>query len=190
MIATLMSRRFAFENSAATALIAASMPPMPRPVTMRQVARSASRGSTSPATNSENTGSTMPPTTKPEEVAMYMPVAMTTRQPSTVGRRPILSASPPRKIEPSAMPMSSADSTKPSACGPRPHSERMPGDAKLIDSTSKPSSAFRKMVIAMMTTCIIVIGDFSSASRGSLCTMSFPPSVATGRLPAAYEARA
>ena len=46
---------------------------------------------------------------------MYMPIAMTTRQPSTVGRRPILSASPPRKIEPSAMPMSSADSTKPSA---------------------------------------------------------------------------
>ena len=29
MIATLQSRRFAFENSAATALIAASMPPMP-----------------------------------------------------------------------------------------------------------------------------------------------------------------
>jgi hypothetical protein len=27
----------------------------------------------------------------------------------------------------------------------------------------------------MMMTCIIVIGDFSSASRGSLCTMSFPP---------------
>jgi hypothetical protein len=27
----------------------------------------------------------------------------------------------------------------------------------------------------MMTICIIVIGDLSIASRGSLCTMSFPP---------------
>ena len=115
---------------------------------MRQVARSASRGSTSPATNTANTGVTKPPRTTLEVVTMYMPVAMTTRQPSTVGRRPILSARPPRKIEPSAMPISSADSTKPSAVGPRPHSARIPGDAKLIDSTSKPSSAFRPMVIA------------------------------------------
>ena len=66
----------------------------------------------------------------------------------------------------------------------------MPGDAKLIDSTSKPSSAFKKTVIAMMTTCIIVIGDFSSASRGSLCTMSFPPEPFSDRLRAACEARA
>ena len=48
---------------------------------------------------------------------MYMPIAITTRQPSTVGRRPILSARPPRKIEPSAMPISSAESTNPSAVG-------------------------------------------------------------------------
>ena len=47
MMATLTSRRRVFENSAATALIAASMPPMPRPVTIRQIERSASRGSTS-----------------------------------------------------------------------------------------------------------------------------------------------
>ena len=85
---------------------------------------------------------------------MYMPVAMTTRQPSTVGRRPILSARPPRKIEPSAMPMSSADSTKPERLRAEAPLRSDAGDAKLIDSTSKPSRAFRKTVIAMMTTCI------------------------------------
>ena len=42
---------------------------------------------------------------------MNMPMVISTRQPSTVGRRPILSATPPRMSEPMAMPMSSADST-------------------------------------------------------------------------------
>ena len=66
---TLKCRRRVLENSAATALIAASIPPMPRPVTTRQIDRS-----TSPVT----------------VVAMSMPPAMTARHPRIVGRRPIL----------------------------------------------------------------------------------------------------
>ncbi len=167
MIATFRSRRRVFENSATTALIAASMPPMPRPVTIRHTDRSARRASTC-TPNSANSGVTRPPRYPVDVVTMTMPVAITTRQPSTVGRRPILSARLPRKIEPSAMPISSIDSTKPSAARLIFHSAAMPGDAKLIDSTSKPSSALRAMVIPTMSTCMVLIGDLAMMSRGSV----------------------
>ena len=56
------------------------------------------------------------------------------------------------------------------------HSAAMPGDAKLIDSTSKPSSAFSPTVIAMMATCSAAIGSLAMMSRGSLLlTVVFPP---------------
>ncbi len=44
-----------------------------------------------------------------------------------VGRRPILSATPPSSSEPIAMPMSSIDNTMPSALRSMPHSDAMPG---------------------------------------------------------------
>ena len=46
-------------------------------------------------------------------VTMNMPVAIATRQPSISGLRPSLSATPPKTIEPIAMPMSSATRTSP-----------------------------------------------------------------------------
>ncbi len=51
-----------------------------------------------------------------------------------------------------------------------PHSFRMPGPAKAIDSTSKPSRAFRPMVIATATICRRLIGLWASVSRGSVLT--------------------
>ena len=74
--------------------------------------------------------------------AMYMPAAMMTRQTSMAGLRPPLSAKPPSSTEPKPMPTSSADSTTPSAVRWMPHSREMPGAAKALESTSKPSSAF------------------------------------------------
>jgi hypothetical protein len=47
----------------------------------------------------------------------------------------------------------------------------MPGDAKLMDSTSNPSSAFRPTVIATTTTCIRLIADLAMTSRGSVLTI-------------------
>ena len=44
-------------------------------------------------------------------------------------------------VEPTAIPISSIDSTTPSTARSIPHSAAMPGEAKLIASTSKPSSA-------------------------------------------------
>ena len=85
-------------------------------------------------------------------VAISMPVDITTRQAMTVGLRPMVSATPPSRIEPMAMPMSSIDSTTPSAARSMPHSVAMPGDAKLIDSTSNPSSAFRATVMPTTVT--------------------------------------
>ncbi len=55
-------------------------------------------------------------------------------QPSSVGRRPILSATPPSRTEPIAMPISSIDRTTPSAVCAMPHSCAIPGEAKAIDS--------------------------------------------------------
>ena len=82
---------------------------------------------------------------------MNMPVAITIRHPSIVGRRPILSARLPSRIEPNAMPMSSIDRTMPSAARLMPHSVAMPGEAKLIDITSKPSSALSATVMTTTT---------------------------------------
>ena len=65
------------------------------------------------------------------------------------------------------MPISSIDSTTPSAARSIPHSAAMPGEAKLIESTSNPSSAFRATVIATTSTCCAVIGEWASVSRGS-----------------------
>ena len=63
-----------------------------------------------------------------------------------VGRRPILSATPPSSTEPNAMPNSSMESTQPSVALSMPQSLAMPGEAKLIDRTSNPSSAFSPTV--------------------------------------------
>ena len=147
MSETLRCRRRVFENSAATALIPASMPPMPSPVTTRQMERA-----TSPLA----------------VVGMTMPTAITTRHPRIVGRRPTLSATPPRIIEPTAMPRSSIDSTIPRAARSMPHSCAIPGDAKLIERTSKPSSAFRPTVIATTTIWSGLIAEPATTSRGSL----------------------
>ena len=66
---------------------------MPRPVTTRQIDK----------------------TTRPVTVvAMIMPNDITARHPRIVGRRPILSATPPSTIEPMAMPINSIESTMPS----------------------------------------------------------------------------
>jgi hypothetical protein len=69
-------------------------------------------------------------------VAMIMPVAIVARHASVIGLRPIRSATPPSMIDPRPMPSSSIDSTKPSAARSMPHSCAMPGEAKLMDSTS------------------------------------------------------
>ena len=91
------------------------MPPMPNPVRTRQMDRLA-----------------MDVTV----VAPSMPPAITTRHPSTVGLRPMRSATLPSTTEPMAMPMSSIDNTKPSAARSMPHSVAIPGEAKLIDRMS------------------------------------------------------
>ncbi len=127
--------------------MAASIPPMPSPVTTRQMDKDMMLVAV---------------------VAPTMPAAITARQPRIVGRRPILSATPPTNTDPIAMPMSSIESTTPSAPRSMPHSFAMPGDAKLMDSTSKPSSAFRQTVIAMTTSCRRLIGEVAMTSRGSL----------------------
>ena len=49
-----------------------------------------------------------------------------------------------------------------------PHSFAMPGEAKLMDSTSKPSSAFRQTVVATTIICSRLIGEAAITSRGSL----------------------
>ncbi len=99
--------------------------------------------------------------------ARNMPQVITTRQVRIVGRRPNRSAAPPSSTEPSAMPTSSAERMTPSAARSTPHSAAIPGDAKLIASTSKPSSAFKPMHKATATICSLPIGEFSRISRGS-----------------------
>ena len=102
---------------------------------------------------------------------MNMPMAMMTRQPSMVGRRPIRSATPPSRIEPNAMPISSIDSTMPSAARLMPHSAAMPGEAKLIDITSKPSSALSAIVSATTAHCRRLIDWLAMMSLGSVVVM-------------------
>ena len=167
---TLSPRRRKLENSAATALIAASMPPIPSPVKMRQTDRSY---------------------TPFARVAMIMPTAMTMRQPSKVRRRPSLSATPPSKTEPKPMPISSMESTKPNAARSIPHSRAMPGEAKLMASTSKPSSAFSPTVIAITAIWIRLIGLEDRISRGSAEDMvSSLKKCVSDRMPYAAACRA
>lgn len=125
-------RRRALENSAATALVAASIPPIPRPVSTRQTDKVV---------------------TFCAVVAINMPTVITTKQASIVGRLPMRSARFPSRIEPMAMPMSSIDRTKPSAARSMPQSLAMPGEAKLIARTSKPSSPFSPTVVATAAIC-------------------------------------
>ena len=66
------------------------------------------------------------------------------------------------------MPISSIDSTMPSAARSMPHSSAMPGDAKLIDSTSKPSRALSATVMATTITCSRLIEELERTSRGSV----------------------
>ncbi len=117
--------------SAAMALMAASMPPMPMPVPKRY---------------------RLSVVTPWAVDARYMPAAMITRHSRIVGRRPKRSAMGPMTIEPAAMPISSIDSTMPSRPRSMPHSAAMPGEAKLMDSTSKPSSALSATQIATALT--------------------------------------
>src|SRR6478735_6090018 len=138
-------------DSAVTALVAARMPPMPRPVMKRQIVRLS---------------------TPVAAWAMYMPMAMITRQPSIAGLRPTLSATPPRITEPKPMPISSADSTIPSAARSMPHSLVMPGAANALDSTSNPSSALRKTIRKTTIHCRVLIGLSSTTAIGLL-----PPAI-------------
>jgi hypothetical protein len=70
-------------------------------------------------------------------------------------------------MEPNAMPMSSIDSTMPSAARLMPHSVAMPGEAKLIDITSKPSRALSATVMTTTKTWSALMGAFFRMSRGS-----------------------
>ena len=74
-----------------------------------------------------------------------MPIAMTT-QTAERDRPPAdpVGETRRRTIEPALMPISSIESTMPSTARSMPHSAAMPGDAKLIERTSKPSSAVRR----------------------------------------------
>ena len=132
MIAMAKARLRRFDSSAATALIAASMPPMPSPVTKRQIDR---------------------PCGLLAEVAMIMPAVMISRHASVVRRRPITSVIPPRISDPPIMPHSSIDRTTPSASRLTCHSAEMPGAAKALASTSKPSSALSPMVMITAAHC-------------------------------------
>ena len=123
------------------------MPPIPTPVTKR-VANSA--------------------LTLVACEARYMPDAMTTRQPRMIGRRPRLSAMLPRTTEPAAIPMSSIASTIPRAPREIPHSAAMPGAAKLIASTSKPSMALSATHKTTAAICRRVIGTSSRIRCASI----------------------
>ena len=100
--------------------------------------------------------------------ARYMPEAMTTRQPRMIGRRPRLSAMLPRTTEPAVIPMSSIASTMPRAPREIPHSAAMPGAAKLIASTSKPSRALSAMHKMTAAICRRVIGTSSRIRCASI----------------------
>src|SRR5580765_478785 len=102
-----------------------------------------------------------------------MPAAMATRHPRMVGRRPILSATPPSSSEPAAMPSNSMDSTQPRIALSIPQSLAIPGEAKLIESTSKPSSAFRPTVTSTATHCAAPMAPSSMMDFG-LPPLMFP----------------
>src|SRR5918999_886704 len=127
-IARLRQRRL--EYSATAAAVTASMPPIPSPVSRRHARRLPT------------------PVAYP---APNMPAAMMQRHRSIVARRPILSPTPPRVIEPIAIPSSSIDRIQPSVPEESPQSLAMPGEAKLIASTSNPSSALSPNVTATAT---------------------------------------
>ena len=101
-----------------------------------------------------------------------MPAAMMTRQERMVGRRPIRSAMAPRMRAPMPMPISSIDRTRPSAARSMPQSRAMPGAAKLIDSTSKPSSAFSAVAMPMAITWRKCMGSRAMIARGSSSLIS------------------
>src|SRR5436853_4813881 len=103
-----------------------------------------------------------------------MPIAMATRHPRMVGRRPILSATTPSSSEPSAMPSNSMERTQPSVALPMPQSFAMPGDAKLIDRTSNPSSAFSPTVTSTASHWPTRMAPSAMMDFGSLPVM-FPP---------------
>src|SRR5215472_9393162 len=99
---------------------------------------------------------------------------MAMRQPRMVGRRPTLSATPPSSSDPAAIPNSSMERTQPRVALSIPQSRAMPGEAKLIDSTSKPSSAFSPTVTSTASHCALRMAPSSMIDFGSLRVM-FPP---------------
>src|SRR5689334_7615779 len=108
-------RHFLLENSATTAFVQESMPPMPRPVIMRQM--------------ESWTGLA-------EYVDMNMPKIIVSTQRSNVGRPPYRSASPARNTEPMAMPISSMERTWERSAVATLHALAMPLPAKAIDRGS------------------------------------------------------
>ncbi len=72
------------------------------------------------------------------------------------------------------MPSNSIDRIQPSTAGPRPQSFAMPGEAKLIDRTSKPSSALSPMVMTTAIHCAEFIGPCSIIDCASLSVMKPP----------------
>ena len=64
------------------------------------------------------------------------------------------------------MPMSSAESMIPSSERGMPHSLVMPGAAKALDSTSNPSSAFRKIISTTTIHWRVLIGFLSTTAIG------------------------
>lgn len=109
-------REALLEVSAVTALVVASMPPIPKPVKSRKKSRDSAPVAT--------------------VAAAYMPADMITRQISIVGLRPILSARPPSRMDPTPMPIRSAPSTHPRVEGLRPQSFEKPAEARALESTS------------------------------------------------------
>ena len=85
-----------------------------------------------------------------------------------MGRRPIRSANGATTSEPKAFANSPSEITTPRAWGEIAHSRTMPGAAKEIASTSKPSIAFRQNSTAMMPNWKAVIGRSAMTARGSL----------------------
>src|SRR5205823_347151 len=104
-----------------------------------------------------------------------MPIAIATRHPRMVGRRPSLSATPPSRSDPSAMPSNSMERTQPSVALSMPQSFAMPGEAKLIDRTSNPSRAFSPTVTSTASHWPTRMASSSMMDFGSLPVMLPPP---------------
>src|SRR3989440_10271174 len=103
-----------------------------------------------------------------------MPIAIATSLPRMVGRRPSLSATPPSRSDPSAIPSNSMERTQPSVALSMPQSFAMPGEAKLIDSTSNPSRAFSPTVTSTASHWPTRMAPSSIMDFGSLPVMSPP----------------